>query len=68
MLLDRELESRYWEAHALDQIGDLYALLGEPAMAAASWRQAANMLDQLHHPEGVRVHAKLDEAAGTRIP
>jgi tetratricopeptide (TPR) repeat protein len=59
LAIDRDIESRYWEAHALDQIGDLHDLLGRPAPARAAWQAAAAIFDRLHHPEAVTVHAKL---------
>jgi tetratricopeptide (TPR) repeat protein len=61
LAIDRELRSRYWEARILDQVGDVQALLDARDEALAAWREAAEIFDGLHHPEGAAVRAKLDK-------
>jgi tetratricopeptide (TPR) repeat protein len=58
--LCRELDDRYYEATGLNHLGDVHDAMGEGSAAIAVWRQALAILDQLHHPDGDQVRAKLD--------
>jgi tetratricopeptide (TPR) repeat protein len=59
LTIDRQLGAQYWEAHALNQIGDLQDLLGLRDSARASWQEAAMIFARLNHPEGAEVRTKL---------
>jgi tetratricopeptide (TPR) repeat protein len=63
LALERALNDRYWEAHSSHQIGDLYHLKGDRDRAAAAWKDAAATFEDLHHPEGAAVRAKLSGAS-----
>jgi tetratricopeptide (TPR) repeat protein len=63
LAINRVLGARYWEAHTLDQIGDLYRLKGERDRAATAWGEAATIFEHLRHPEATAVRAKLSEAS-----
>jgi hypothetical protein len=42
-------------------MGDAHDLLDERERALAAWREAVEIFDSLHHPEGTTVRAKLGE-------
>jgi len=54
---------------ALNNLGDACDAAGQPTAARDAWRQALAILDDLHHPDGAHIRAKLREhgliSAGT---
>jgi tetratricopeptide (TPR) repeat protein len=50
---------RWGEADTLTNLGDIRHALGELLEARESWQQAFVILDDLQHPDAVRVRAKL---------
>ena len=58
--LDRELSDRYSEAATLGRLGDTQRTAGDTRAAAASWRRAMEIFDQLGHVDADLVRAKLD--------
>jgi tetratricopeptide (TPR) repeat protein len=62
LTINRELDVQYWQAHALDQIGEVHNVLGARDDAIAAWAEAAAILERLHHPEGAVVWAKLNSS------
>jgi DNA-binding SARP family transcriptional activator len=69
----RERTDRYNEATTLDTLGDVHRSAGDNRAARRAWTLALRILDQLGHPEGDLVRAKLsshgsDEAvAATQV-
>lgn len=58
-----ETGDRYERARALDGIGKLRCSTGNPAAAAALWREAAAIYDEIGVPEAVQLKARLDGLA-----
>jgi tetratricopeptide (TPR) repeat protein len=58
LVLYRDLGDRYHEATTLDHLGATQDAVGDPA-ARATWRRALAILDELEHPDGDAVRAKL---------
>jgi DNA-binding SARP family transcriptional activator len=65
--LCRELADRYNEAGTLDRLGDVHHSVGDLRAARWAWAQALRTLDELGHPDGDRVRAKIS-VPGTRLP
>lgn len=59
--LNQQLGDRYAEAETLTRLGDAYQAAAEPDAAQDAWRQAAAILDDLHHPDAALIFAKLSE-------
>jgi Tfp pilus assembly protein PilF len=59
LMLDRQLGDEYWEARALEYIGDTYRETGHPDSAGDLWREAAEILVTLGHPDAEQIQAKL---------
>jgi len=57
--LSRELADRWNEAATLDHLGDTYKSLGDTAAAHRAWTQALRIFDEIDHPDGDRLPAKL---------
>jgi DNA-binding SARP family transcriptional activator/tetratricopeptide (TPR) repeat protein len=57
--LSRELADRYNEAATLDNLGDAQHSAGDDAAARQAWTEALNIFDEIGHPDGERVRAKL---------
>ncbi|MEV4757015.1 BTAD domain-containing putative transcriptional regulator [Micromonospora sp. NPDC049559] len=51
--------SRYLETRTLDHLGDLHQAAGDREAARAAWTGAAQILDELGHPDAAQVRAKL---------
>jgi tetratricopeptide (TPR) repeat protein len=65
--LCRELADRYNEAGTLDRLGDVHHSAGDVRAARWAWTQALRTLDELGHPDGDRVRAKVRVPDG-RLP
>jgi tetratricopeptide (TPR) repeat protein len=65
--LCRELADRYNEAGTLDRLGDVHHSVGDLRAARWAWAQALRTLDELGHPDGDRVRAKIT-VPGARLP
>jgi DNA-binding SARP family transcriptional activator len=65
--LCRELADRYNEAGTLDRLGDVHHSAGDTRAARWAWTQALRTLDELGHPDGDRVRAKVRVPDG-RLP
>jgi tetratricopeptide (TPR) repeat protein len=65
--LCRELADRYNEAGTLDRLGDVHHSAGDTRAARWAWTQALRTLDELGHPDGDRVRAKVPVPDG-RLP
>jgi DNA-binding SARP family transcriptional activator/tetratricopeptide (TPR) repeat protein len=61
--LYRELGDRFNEADTLDHLGDAHRGAGEAAAARAVWTRALRIFDEIDHPDGDEVRAKLHLAA-----
>jgi tetratricopeptide (TPR) repeat protein len=57
--LCRELADRYNEADTLDHLGDVLCSDGDIDAAHWAWKQALRIFDEIDHPAGDRVRAKL---------
>ena len=62
--LDRRLSDRVWEAQALEQLARVYLAIGDVTLARALRAQALAIFKAMHHPEAVRLWARLDGKAG----
>ncbi|MGW6422378.1 ATP-binding protein [Nocardia sp. NPDC055053] len=60
LAIDRALGDRFWEAHAMDRLGDVHHAAGDLAAALAHWRGAAAVFELLRHPARARLDAKID--------
>ena len=65
--LCRELADRYNEAGSLDRLGDVHCSAGDLGAARWAWTQALRTLEEMDHPDGDRVRAKLCVPGG-RLP
>jgi tetratricopeptide (TPR) repeat protein len=59
LAMRRELGDRYNEAGVLAKLGDAHHAHGDGPGARAAWRQAAEIFDELHHPDADRVRSRL---------
>jgi DNA-binding SARP family transcriptional activator/tetratricopeptide (TPR) repeat protein len=57
--LCRERANRYNEAGTLDRLGDVHHSAGELAAAGRVWTHALRIFDEIDHPDGDQVRAKL---------
>jgi len=55
----RQLADRYNEAVTLDHLGDVHRSAPDLDAARWAWTQALRTLEELDHPDGDRVRAKL---------
>jgi len=55
----REISASFGEGNSLAALGDALLAEGDPEAAAAAWRQAIAILDQLTHPLADQVRARL---------
>jgi DNA-binding SARP family transcriptional activator/tetratricopeptide (TPR) repeat protein len=62
--LCRSRADRYNEAATLDHLGDVYRSAGDIGAARRAWALALRIFDQLGHPDGDPVRAKLFPAGG----
>lgn len=65
--IDRQLGDRYWEAIALEHIGDTYQESGDSEAAEQVLRQALTILLDIHHREARRIRAKVFPTDGNRV-
>ena len=61
--LYRELGDRFNEADTLDHLGEAHRGAGDAAAARAVWTRALRIFDEIDHPDGDEVRAKLHLAA-----
>jgi len=59
--LCRELADRYNEAATLDRLGDAHRSAGDLGAARWAWARALRIFDEIDHPGGDRLRAKLSE-------
>jgi DNA-binding SARP family transcriptional activator/Tfp pilus assembly protein PilF len=57
-----DLGDRHGQAETLTHLGDLRRAASSPRAAIATWRQALDILEALHHPDADLVRDKLDRA------
>ncbi len=62
ILLYVELGDRHGQAETLNHLGDMRRAASSPQAAIATWRQALDILDALHHPDADQVRNKLGHA------
>ena len=62
--LSRELADRWKEAATLDHLGDTYKSLGDTTAAHWAWTQALRIFDEIDHPDGDGLPAKLHPNRG----
>jgi tetratricopeptide (TPR) repeat protein len=55
----RTLGNRRYEADTLEHIGDAHQQAGNPVAARRAWLNALTILDEIDHPDGDSVRAKL---------
>ena len=69
--LCRELADRYNEADTLEHLGGVHCSDGDIGAAHWAWKQALRIFDEIDHPAGDRVRAKLgphdDQLPATRF-
>ena len=56
----RELADRFNEADTLVNFGDLWSRAGDSEAARRSWADALAIFDEIGHPDGDEVRARLD--------
>jgi len=56
---------RYNRAQTLIRLGNTHRAAGDPRAARDVWQQAAEILDDLHHPDARSARARLEESAGS---
>jgi tetratricopeptide (TPR) repeat protein len=64
--LVRRLGDHYREATTLINLGEAQQAAGDQDAARHTWRQALSILDQLHHPDAVKVRGRLTVRGGSR--
>jgi tetratricopeptide (TPR) repeat protein len=62
--LYRELADRFNEADSLHHLGDAWRAAGDTEAARRTWLHALRIYDEIQHPDGDQVRAKLDVAPG----
>lgn len=65
--LYRQLTDHFNEADTLDHLGDARHRAGDIEAARATWARAVGIFDEIDHPDGDRVRAKLGPAADRRF-
>ena len=58
-----DADDKLMRAVLLEHLGDAYHAAGDMGAAYRAWRQALSILDNLHHPDAQRVHARLRESS-----
>ncbi len=67
----RALGDRHQQAGILDHLGDAYSAFGNNAAARCTWKQALDILKDLHHTDTDHLRDKLQAVSttsGTRTP
>jgi DNA-binding SARP family transcriptional activator/tetratricopeptide (TPR) repeat protein len=62
--LCRELADRFNEAGTLDRLGDVHRSAGDMDAACSAWAQAVRTFDEIGHPGGEQIRAKLRSLDG----
>ncbi len=57
--LCRELADRFNEAATLDHLGDVHQSVGDADAARRAWTHALRLFDEIDHPHGDQIRAKL---------
>jgi tetratricopeptide (TPR) repeat protein len=57
--MSRDIGSRYYEGMILSHLGDTHHAAGDLEAADRAWREALDILDELHHPDAADLRAKL---------
>ena len=57
--LEQAIGDRYNSASTFIRLGDVHRDTGDRTAARDAWQQALMVLDQMHHPDGEQVRAKL---------
>lgn len=58
-LLEENLDARYERTQTLSRLGDAHHANGDTETARRHWREAAKILEEIHHPAAGRLRAKL---------
>jgi DNA-binding SARP family transcriptional activator/tetratricopeptide (TPR) repeat protein len=58
-----DIGERYYRAHTLIRLGETRQASGNPQAAQDNWEQAAQLLDDLRHPDAEAVRARLCDVA-----
>jgi tetratricopeptide (TPR) repeat protein len=58
----RDLADRFNEADTLDQLGNVQRSAGDLGAARLTWTRALDIFDEIDHPDGDQLRAKLDDA------
>ncbi|HKF75035.1 MAG TPA: tetratricopeptide repeat protein, partial [Candidatus Dormibacteraeota bacterium] len=66
--LFRELGDRHTQARVLTHLGDARHAAGQSQAARGAWREAAAILDALHHPDAGQLRARLLEHGPDETP
>ncbi len=61
--LYRELPDRFNEADTLDHLGDTQHRAGDIQAARRTWTRALRIFEEIDHPDGDQVRAKLNRAS-----
>jgi tetratricopeptide (TPR) repeat protein len=64
----RDLADRFNEADTLDQLGNVQRSASDHKAARQTWTRALRIFDEIDHPDGDQVRAKLDGAPGGPEP
>jgi hypothetical protein len=59
LTLCRELADRFNEAVSLNNLGDVHRSADDTDAARWAWTQAARTFDEISHPGGAKIRAKL---------
>jgi len=62
--IDRALGDRYWEAYALEHLGDACLAIGDQQEAEQHWQEALAIFRDLQHPDADRVRTRLSALSG----
>ena len=60
-----DVGDRYFRAHTLIHLGETYQASGDRPGAREAWRQALEILDDLHHHDAEAVRARLQDVTVT---